>query len=51
MYGTAFAVFGEALLSGQGRMVMVGIGALAALSVGTHLLRKHLAKKKLAVAK
>ena len=51
MYGTAFAVFGEALLSGQGRMVMVGIGALAALSVGTHLLRKHLAKKKLAAAK
>jgi uncharacterized membrane protein YdjX (TVP38/TMEM64 family) len=49
LYGTAFAVFGEALLSGQGRMVLVGGGALAALMVGTQLLRKHLANKKLAV--
>jgi uncharacterized membrane protein YdjX (TVP38/TMEM64 family) len=48
LYGTAFAVFGEALLSGQGRMVMIGMGAMVGLSVGAQWLRKHLAKKKLA---
>lgn len=50
LYGTAFSVFGEALLSGQGRMIFMGIGALAGLSIGAQLLRKHLAKKKLAEA-
>lgn len=50
LYATAFAVFGEALLSGQGRMIMIGMGAMAGLSVGAQLLRKHLAKKKLAEA-
>ena len=50
LYGTAFAVFGEALLSGQGRMIMIGMGAMAGLSVGAQLLRKHLAKKRLAEA-
>jgi len=49
-YGTAFAVFGEALLSGQGRMILIGVGAMAGLSVGAQLLRKHLVKKKLAEA-
>lgn len=50
LYGTAFVMFGEALLAGKGRMVMLGIGGIAALSVGTHLLRRHLGKKKAAAA-
>lgn len=50
MYGTAFAVFGEALLAGKGRMVLLGVGAFAALAVGTHLLRRHLSHKKAAAA-
>lgn len=49
-YGTAFVVFGEALLSGKGRMVLLGGGAVAALAVGTHLLRRHLSRKKAAPA-
>jgi uncharacterized membrane protein YdjX (TVP38/TMEM64 family) len=49
-YGTAFVVFGEALLGGRGRMALLGIGALSGLSVGAHLLRKHLARKKAAKA-
>lgn len=46
LYGTAFVVFGEALLAGKGRMVMLGFGGIAALTVGAHLLRRHLARKK-----
>ncbi|MCF3650848.1 TVP38/TMEM64 family protein [Synoicihabitans lomoniglobus] len=46
LYGTAFVIFGEALLSGKGRMVMMGAGAIAALAVGTQLLRRHYARKK-----
>lgn len=45
-YGTAFVVFGEALLTGKGKMILFGVGALAALSLGAHLLRQHLARKK-----
>ena len=46
VYGTVFVVFGEALLAGRGKMVVFGVSALAALAVGTHLLRQHLARKK-----
>lgn len=46
IYATVFVVFGEALLAGRGKMIVVGISALAALAVGTHLLRGHLARKK-----
>ncbi len=50
LYGTAFVVFGEALIAGKGRMVMLGFGGFAALTVGTHLLRRHLGRKKAAAA-
>lgn len=50
LYGTAFVMFGEALLAGKGRMVMLGLGGIAALGVGMHLLRKHLAHRKAAAA-
>lgn len=50
LYGTAFVVFGEALLAGKGRMVLLGFGGIAALTVGTHLLRRHFGKKKAAAA-
>ena len=46
LYGTAFVVFGEALLAGKGRMVMLGFGGFAALTIGAHVLRRHLARKK-----
>lgn len=48
VYGTVFVIFGEALLAGKGKMIVFGISAMAALAVGTHLLRGHLARKKAA---
>ena len=39
-------VFGEALLAGKGRMVMLGFAGIAAVTVGGHLLRGHLAREK-----
>lgn len=45
----AFVLFGNALMSGQGRLVLVAIGVLAVVSAGTHLVRRHYgAKRKLA---
>lgn len=49
-FNVAFMFFGEALNQGRGKMVMMSIMALAALTVGTHLLRKHFGKKKAAAA-
>lgn len=46
IYGTVFVVFGEALIAGRGKMILVGISALVALSVGAHLLKNHLNRKK-----
>lgn len=46
VYATVFVVFGEALLSGKGKMILLGASAMVALTLGTHLLRRHLAKKK-----
>jgi uncharacterized membrane protein YdjX (TVP38/TMEM64 family) len=45
-YNIAFILFGDALSQGRGKMAMVAIGLLAALVVGTHLVRKHLGQKK-----
>ena len=41
-----FMVFGEALNQGRGKMILVAVLLIAALVVGVHMLRKHLAKKK-----
>lgn len=43
-----FVLFGDALVNGKGKMVMIAGGLLAALAVGTHMARKHYAKKKAA---
>ena len=45
-YATVFVVFGDALLSGKGKMIVFGVGAMAALALGAYLLRQHLARKK-----
>ena len=47
-YNVAIMLFGDALSQGRGKMAMLAIGLLAALVVGTHLVRKHLARKKAA---
>lgn len=49
VYGTVFVVFGEALLAGKGKMILFGASAMVALTLGAHLLQRHLAKKKAAV--
>ena len=45
-FNVAFMLFGDALSQGHGKLAMLAIGLLAALVVGTHVVRKHLAKKK-----
>lgn len=42
----AFVVFGDALLHGKGKMAFLVISVIAALLVGTRLLRQHYAKKR-----
>ena len=49
-FNIGFILFGDALNQGRGKMVMLAIMLLAALSVGTHLVRKHYGKKKAAAA-
>ncbi len=44
-FNVAFMLFGDALSQGRGKMAMISIGLLAALVAGTHLVRKHLARK------
>lgn len=44
----AFMLFGDALSQGRGKLALSAILLLAAITTGTHLLRKHLAKKKAA---
>jgi uncharacterized membrane protein YdjX (TVP38/TMEM64 family) len=43
---TAFIIFGDALLHGKGKLALLGLSGLVALTVGTHLVRKHYGKKK-----
>jgi uncharacterized membrane protein YdjX (TVP38/TMEM64 family) len=45
-----FMLFGDAVSQGRGKVIITAILLIAAVSVGTHLLRKHLAKKKAAAA-
>lgn len=45
-FNVAFMFFGEALNQGRGKTVLLAIMALAALTVGTQLLRKHYGKRK-----
>lgn len=43
-----FMLFGDALSQGRGKMVLTAILLLAAVSIATHLARKHMARKKAA---
>jgi uncharacterized membrane protein YdjX (TVP38/TMEM64 family) len=42
----AFILFGDALLQGRGKMALIGLSVILALTAGTHLLRKHYGKKR-----
>ena len=42
----AVILLGDAILSGKGRVALVSLLLLAALMVGTHLVRKHYGAKK-----
>lgn len=41
-----FMLFGDALSQGRGKVIITAILLLAALTAGTHLVRKHMGKKK-----
>jgi uncharacterized membrane protein YdjX (TVP38/TMEM64 family) len=45
-FNTAFIIFGDALLHGKGKVAIIGIGALLALTAGTHLVRRHYGRRK-----
>ena len=44
-YACAFVMFGDALVHGKGKMVLVSIMLFAVLTVGVQLLRRHYARK------
>jgi uncharacterized membrane protein YdjX (TVP38/TMEM64 family) len=43
---TAFVLFGNALMSGQGTLILTAVGLLAAVMAGTHLVRRHYSAKR-----
>ena len=45
-FNAAFILFGDALLHGKGKLALLGLCGLVALTVGTHLVRKHYGTKK-----
>jgi len=46
----AYLLFGDALLHGRGKMIIVALTAIVILTVGTHFLRRHYAGRKAAAA-
>ncbi len=44
----AFVLFGDALVHGKGKMILMAGGLIVALVAGTHLLRKHYGRKRAA---
>lgn len=50
-YAAAFVLFGNALVSGQGKLVLALVGLLAALGAGTQLVRRHYGAKRKNAAK
>jgi uncharacterized membrane protein YdjX (TVP38/TMEM64 family) len=46
IFGTAFVLFGDALLHGKGKMIFIAVSLLIVAGVITHTLRKRYAKKK-----
>jgi len=45
-YACAFVLFGEALMEGEGKMVLVSVGLFAALTVAVQLLRRHYRRRR-----
>ena len=45
-YACAFVLFGEALMQGKGKMVLVSVGLFVALTVGVQLLRRHYRRRR-----
>ncbi len=45
-FNVAFMLFGDAVSQGRGKVAILAIGLLAALVAGTHLVRKHLGRRK-----
>lgn len=43
---TAFLLFGDALLQGKGKIALLSLCALVALTAGLHLVRKHYERRK-----
>lgn len=50
LYACAFVLFGNALMEGQGRLVLVAVSLFVALTVGAKLLRRRYAKKETGTA-
>jgi len=46
LYACAFVLFGDALVQGKGKMVLISIGLFAALTVGVQLLRRHYRRRR-----
>ena len=44
--GTAFMLFGDALLHGKGKVALVSLSLILALTAALHLVRKHYGKKR-----
>lgn len=45
-YSAAFIVFGDAVVQGEGRRIVLGVSLLIVVVVGVQLVRKHLARRK-----
>ena len=45
-FAVAFILFGEALLQGKGKVALISLSLLMALTAATHLVRKHYGAKK-----
>ena len=46
LYACAFILFGNALMEGKGRVVLMAVSLFVALTVAVQLIRKHYAKRK-----
>lgn len=50
-YCAAFVLFGNALMTGQGKLLLTLVGVLVALVAGTHFVRRHYGAKRKVAAK
>lgn len=47
-YNSSLVIFGDALLHGKGKIVVISVGCLVAFIAATHMVRRHYAAKKAA---